>query len=198
MMRCLVMLAPALAHLLFCAHLLYQGAPLWVAALPLAGLPLLAMRQRGVAVLQTLVLGGYALEWVRTTWVLTTARLAAGVSIHPALEILSGAKLVDQKPTKSITLRLRRDIKGGYFYDVALHRLRCPALWRFRQHDSSLGSQGDHSQVDSHVRRSSLLSDARTGIIRSSAYARRLCSSVVPRLGIRFATSNRTFEGCRL
>lgn len=93
MMRCLAMLAPALAHLLFCAHLLYQGVPLWVAALPLVGLPLLVVRRKGVALLQMLVLGGYALEWVRTTWELTTVRLAVGVSIHPALEILSGVTL---------------------------------------------------------------------------------------------------------
>lgn len=33
-MRYLLMLPPALSHLLFCAHLLYQGAPLWVGRAP--------------------------------------------------------------------------------------------------------------------------------------------------------------------
>lgn len=93
MKRCLLMLPPAFSHLLFCAHLLYQGAPLWVAAIPLIGLPLLAVRQFPLPQVQILALLCYAIEWVRTTWALTTFRLDAGVSIHPAIEILGGVAL---------------------------------------------------------------------------------------------------------
>lgn len=93
MKRCLLMLPPAFSHLLFCAHLLYQSAPLWVAALPLIGLPLLAVRRFPLPQVQILALLCYAIEWVRTTWALTTFRLDAGVSIHPAIEILGGVAL---------------------------------------------------------------------------------------------------------
>lgn len=88
--RFFLMLAPALAHLLFCAHLLYQGAPLLLAALPLIGLPLLAIRRFPVPLLQIIALVLYTVEWVRTTWVLISFRMEAGITIHPALEILCG------------------------------------------------------------------------------------------------------------
>ena len=92
-MRYLLMLPPALTHLLICAHLLYQGAPLWVAALPLIGLPLLVVRRFPLPQMQMLALLCYAIEWVRTTWALTTFRLEVGISIHPAIEILGGVAL---------------------------------------------------------------------------------------------------------
>ena len=90
MKRFFLMLAPALAHLLFCAHLLYQGAPLLLAALPLIGLPLLAIRRFPVPLLQIIALILYTVEWLRTTWVLISFRIEAGIAIHPAIEILCG------------------------------------------------------------------------------------------------------------
>ena len=81
-MRYLLMLPPALSHLLFCAHLLYQGAP-----------PLSVVRRFPLPQMQMLALLCYAIEWVRTTWALTTFRLEVGISIHPAIEILGGVAL---------------------------------------------------------------------------------------------------------
>ncbi len=91
--RFFLMLAPALAHLLFCAHLLYQAAPLWIATLPLIGLPLLAIRRFPIPFIQITTLLFYTVEWVRTTWLLCNFRMEVGITIHPAIEILVSVTL---------------------------------------------------------------------------------------------------------
>ena len=59
------LLFPALAHVLFAAHLLFHGAALWVVALPVAALVLAFVPVRYMHRLQQLCLLGYAAATTR-------------------------------------------------------------------------------------------------------------------------------------
>ena len=50
----------------------------------------LAIRRFPMPLLQIIALVLYTVEWVRTTWVLISFRMEAGIAIHPAIEILCG------------------------------------------------------------------------------------------------------------
>lgn len=77
------LLLPVLAHVLFAAHLLFHGA-----ALVLAFVPVRYMNR-----LQQLCLLGYACEWAYSTYELVARRILEGRSYHPALEIMAGVTL---------------------------------------------------------------------------------------------------------
>ena len=85
------LLFPALAHVLFAAHLLFHGAALWVVALPVAALVLAFVPVRYMNRLQQLCLLGYACEWAYSTYELVARRILEGRSYHPALEIMADA-----------------------------------------------------------------------------------------------------------
>lgn len=87
------LLFPALAHVLFAAHLLFHGAALWVVALPVAALVLAFVPVRYMNRLQQLCLLGYACEWAYSTYELVARRILEGRSYHPALEIMAGVTL---------------------------------------------------------------------------------------------------------
>ena len=74
------LLFPALAHVLFAAHLLFHGAALWVVALPVAALVLAFVPVRYMNRLQQLCLLGYACEWAYSTM--------AGVTLFTLLTAL--------------------------------------------------------------------------------------------------------------
>ncbi|HJD06623.1 MAG TPA: hypothetical protein IAA02_01950, partial [Candidatus Sutterella merdavium] len=87
------LILPALAHVLFAAHLLFHGAALWVVALPVAALVLAFVPVRYMNRLQQLCLLGYACEWAYSTYELVARRILEGRSYHPALEIMAGVTL---------------------------------------------------------------------------------------------------------
>ena len=87
------LLFPALAHVLFAAHLLFHGAALWVVALPVAALVLAFVPVRYMNRLQQLCLLGYACEWAYSTYELVARRILEGRSYHPALESMAGVTL---------------------------------------------------------------------------------------------------------
>lgn len=92
-MHRLLLLFPALACVLFAAHLLFHGFGLVPSALPLAGILLLFFRRRPAVLLMQGLLVCFTVEWIRAGWVLAAARLEAGRSLHPAAEIMAGVAL---------------------------------------------------------------------------------------------------------
>lgn len=96
MRKVLLSIPPALSTLLFCAHLLYHGAPLAAAAAPLGALVLLALKGAGVARLLALLHVLFACEWARAGINIVMRRLEAGDSIHPALDFLTRGRTAVQ------------------------------------------------------------------------------------------------------
>lgn len=92
-MHRLLLLFPALAFVLFAAHLLFHGFGLVLSALPLACILLLLIRNRVTVLLIQGLLVCFSVEWIRAGWLLAAARLEAGRSIHPAAEIMAGVAL---------------------------------------------------------------------------------------------------------
>ncbi len=89
----LLSIPPVLSIFLFCAHLLFHGMPIPIAAAPLAALVLLWIQRTWSARLLAIVQACFALEWARAGFELVMRRLEAGGSIHPALEIMAGVTL---------------------------------------------------------------------------------------------------------
>lgn len=87
------LLFPALAHVLFAAHLLFHGAALWVVALPIVALVLAFVPVRYMNRLQQICLLCYTCEWAYSTYELVARRILEGRSYHPALEIMAGVAL---------------------------------------------------------------------------------------------------------
>lgn len=92
-MRRLLLIFPVLAHILFAAHLLFHGLPVYVAALPLAAVVLVFFKSAIPLRATQMLLAGYGLEWARAGWVLIDARLAHDMSIMPAAPIMAAVTL---------------------------------------------------------------------------------------------------------
>lgn len=84
---------PSLAHVLFSAHLLFHGQPLWAVILPCIALLLQFLPIPYMNRLQQVALIVYACEWAYSTYELVARRILEGMAYHPALEIMSGVTL---------------------------------------------------------------------------------------------------------
>lgn len=93
MRKVLLSIPPVLSTLLFCAHLLFHGMPIPIAAAPLTALILLWIPSVWSVRLLAIVQAFFALEWARAGFELVMRRLDAGGSIHPALEIMAGVTI---------------------------------------------------------------------------------------------------------
>lgn len=89
-MKRFLWLLPALAHILFGAHLLHLGFSIVVALIPVAFFLLMAVRRRFVRWFEEALLFLYAIEWARAGWDVVSMRAAYGLTYHPALEIMAG------------------------------------------------------------------------------------------------------------
>lgn len=87
------LILPALAHVLFAAHLLFHGAALWAVVLPIVALALSFAPIRYMNRLQQLCLLCYTCEWAYSTYELVARRILEGASYHPALEIMAGVTI---------------------------------------------------------------------------------------------------------
>ena len=114
-MRKALLILPLLSHVVFAAHLLFHQAGYVAAAMPLLAIGLLFVKSRSVCYLQIGLMTMYALEWIRTDYVLVARRIAEGVSYHPALEILGVVALTAILSILPFRLRLAqmRPAKGG-------------------------------------------------------------------------------------
>ncbi len=74
----LLWIFPAIAHLLFAAHLLFHTSSWALAALPLLAMQLWYIKRNWVLMLEGLVLIAFASEWLRAGWFLVQSRLDAG------------------------------------------------------------------------------------------------------------------------
>lgn len=88
-----ILLLPALAFVLFSAHLLFHGWGLLVSLIPSAALLLWFVPRRIVARLSQAALVVFALEWVRAGVLLAQTRLASGEPWIRALAILLAVAL---------------------------------------------------------------------------------------------------------
>lgn len=88
-----ILLLPALAFLLFSAHLLFHGWGFLVSLLPTVSLLLWLIPRRIVARLSQAALVVFTLEWVRAGVLLAQTRLASGEPWMRALAILLAVAL---------------------------------------------------------------------------------------------------------
>lgn len=89
----LLWIFPALAHLLFAAHLMFHGAPIGLATMPVACMGLWLARRRWVLWAEAFLLIVFSFEWARAGYALVQVRLANGEPWHTAALIMGGVAL---------------------------------------------------------------------------------------------------------
>ncbi|MGN1209687.1 MAG: hypothetical protein ACI4SV_05245 [Duodenibacillus sp.] len=92
-MRRLLLVFPVLAHVLFAAHLLFHGLPIYIAALALVAAALVFFKSSLALRSTQILLAAYGIEWARAGWVLVEMRLTHDMSIMPAAPIMAGVTL---------------------------------------------------------------------------------------------------------
>ena len=92
-MAYLLLILPALAHILMGAHLLFHGLGLLVASLPLVAILLLFIPRHWAAKFQSLLLALWGIEWLRAAVVLANDRMEMGMPWMRAAAIMAGCAI---------------------------------------------------------------------------------------------------------
>lgn len=92
-MQLLLLILPALAHVLMAAHLLFHGFGPLISALPLVPLLFLFIGRPWAARITQALLFLWGIEWLRTAWAIAEARMAAGAPWMRAALIVAACAL---------------------------------------------------------------------------------------------------------